>query len=313
VSNPLNGAASGRFRDVRRSQAAIRSLLARNIERLSPESTADESPGGNSMKLPMMAGGDDYVLEDVRANFESGRVERAEKKKGELTMRRRTLLKLAAFSAVTSAAEAAEPAFTLPKLPYAYDALEPYIDAETMRIHHDKHHQAYVDNLNKAIAADPALSKLTVDELLRRLDTLPANLRTAVRNQGGGHANHSLFWQTLCPASKSGKPGGALAGAIAQNFGSQEKFEDQLRAAAARVFGSGWAWLSLDPSGKLILDTASNQDSPLLLKRSPLLGIDVWEHAYYLKYQNRRADYLAAILHVINWDFVSQRYAQMAR
>ena len=228
-------------------------------------------------------------------------------------MTRRMLLELAAVGAAASALEAAEPPFTLPKLPYAYDALEPYIDTQTMQIHHDKHHQAYVDNLNKAIAGDEALSKLTVEQLLERLDTLPPNVRTAVRNQGGGHANHSLFWQTLCPAGKSGKAGGAFASAIAQSFGSQDKFEDQLRATAAAVFGSGWAWLSLDPTGKLVLDSAPNQDSPLLAKRRPLLGIDVWEHAYYLKYQNRRADYLAAILHVINWDFVSQRYSELTR
>ena len=227
-------------------------------------------------------------------------------------MTRRTLLEMAAFSAVASTAKAAEPPFTLPKLPYAYDALEPYIDAETMRIHHDKHHQAYVDNLNKAVASDPALSKMTVDELLRRLDTLPASVRMAVRNQGGGHANHSLFWQTLCPASKSGRPSGAFAAALARTFGSQQTFEEQLHAAAAGVFGSGWAWLSLDPDGKLVLDTAPNQDSPLLVRRTPLLGIDVWEHAYYLKYQNRRADYLGAFVHVINWDFVSQRYSERA-
>ena len=227
-------------------------------------------------------------------------------------MTRRTLLEMAAFSAAATAVKAAEPPFTLPKLPYAYDALEPYIDAQTMQIHHDKHHQAYVDNLNKAVASDPALSKLTVEQLLERLDTLPDKVRTAVRNQGGGHANHSLFWQTLCPASKSGKPGGALAAAIAQTFGDQEKFESQLRSAAGGVFGSGWAWLTLD-NGKLVVDTAPNQDSPLLAKRQPLLGIDVWEHAYYLKYQNRRADYLSAILRVINWDFVSQRYADLAR
>jgi Fe-Mn family superoxide dismutase len=226
---------------------------------------------------------------------------------------RRTLLEMATLGAAAAAVEAAEPPFSLPKLPYAYDALEPYIDAQTMQIHHDKHHQAYVDNLNKAVAGDAALSKLTVEELLERLDTLPANVRTAVRNQGGGHANHSLFWQTLCPAAKSGKPSGALAAAIAQSFGGQDKFEDQLRASAAGVFGSGWAWLSLDPAGKLILDNAPNQDSPLLSKRHPLLGIDVWEHAYYLKYQNRRADYLAAILHVLNWDFVSHRYSELAR
>ena len=228
-------------------------------------------------------------------------------------MTRRTLLELAAFSAAANSVQAADPPFTLPKLPYAYDALEPYIDAQTMQIHHDKHHQAYVDNLNKAVAGDAALSKLSVDELLMRLDSLPASVRTAVRNQGGGHANHSLFWQTLAPASKSGKPSGALVAAIDQSFGGQDKLEDRLRSAAGGVFGSGWAWLSVDSSRKLVLDTAPNQDSPLLVKRRPLLGIDVWEHAYYLKYQNRRADYLAAILHVINWDFVSQRYSEMVK
>ena len=231
-------------------------------------------------------------------------------------MTRRTLLEIATLgtaAVAVSPASAADPPFTLPKLPYAYDALEPYIDTQTMQIHHDKHHQAYVDNLNKAIAGDAALAALTVDQLLERLDTLPANVRTAVRNQGGGHANHSLFWQTLCPAAQSGKPTGALASAITQTFGGQDKFEDQLRAAAASVFGSGWAWLSVDSAGKLILDTAPNQDSPLLAKRRPLLGIDVWEHAYYLKYQNRRPEYLAAIVHVINWDFVSERYSQLTR
>lgn len=216
-------------------------------------------------------------------------------------------------SVAAAVARAADPPFTLPKLPYAYDALEPYIDAQTMQIHHDKHHQAYVDNLNKAVAGDPQISKLSVDELVERVDTLPAAIRTVVRNQGGGHANHSLFWLTLTPASKSGKPSGKLAEALNKDFGGQDKFEDQLRAAAAGVFGSGWAWLSLDGTGKLILDTAPNQDSPLLSKRRPLLGIDVWEHAYYLKYQNRRADYLAAITKVINWDYVSQRYADFAR
>ncbi|HWB95503.1 MAG TPA: superoxide dismutase [Bryobacteraceae bacterium] len=208
-------------------------------------------------------------------------------------------------------ASAANPPFTLPKLPYAYDALEPYIDAQTMQIHHDKHHQAYIDNLNKAVAGDAALSKLTVEELLQRLSQLPESIRMQVRNQGGGHANHSLFWQTLAPASRSGKPSGSLNRALTEAFGSYEKFEQRLRAAATGVFGSGWAWLSLDKNRQLVLDTTPNQDSPLLQMRRPLFGIDVWEHAYYLKYQNRRADYVAAILHVINWEFVSQRYAEL--
>jgi len=229
-------------------------------------------------------------------------------------MTRRSLLELAALSPVAATlASAPDTPFTLPSLPYAYDALEPFIDAQTMQIHHDKHHRAYVDNLNKAVAAYPELSKLTVEELLQRLDTLPAAIRTSVRNQGGGHANHSLFWLTLAPAAKSGKPGGAFAAALNEKFGGQDQFETQLRTAALGVFGSGWAWLSIDGAGKLILDAAPNQDGPLLAGRRPLLGIDVWEHAYYLKYQNRRADYLAAIPRVINWEFVSQRYADLAR
>ena len=227
-------------------------------------------------------------------------------------MTRRTLLKGVALGTAAAAAHAADPPFTLPKLPYAYDALEPFIDAQTMQIHHDKHHQAYVDNLNKAVASDPSLAKMSVEELLQGIDKLPAAIRTQVRNQGGGHYNHTLFWQTLAPASKSGKPSRELAQAIDRTFGDQEKFEAQLRTAAAGVFGSGWAWLSLDPGGKLVLDTAPNQDSPLLSRNRPLLGIDVWEHAYYLKYQNRRADYLAAIVKVINWSFVSERFRSLA-
>ena len=228
-------------------------------------------------------------------------------------MTRRTLLELAAFGTAAAAASAAEPPFTLPKLPYALDALEPYIDAQTMQIHHDKHHQAYVDNLNKAVGSDAALGRLSVEELLQRLDTVPAAIRTQVRNQGGGHANHSLFWLTLCPASKSGKPAGPLAAALDRSFGGQDKFEEKLQAASLGVFGSGWAWLSVDQGKNLVLDSAPNQDSPLLTGKRPLLGIDVWEHAYYLKYQNRRADYLKAILKVIDWEFVSHRYEEAVR
>ena len=228
-------------------------------------------------------------------------------------MTRRTLMEMAALSAFSATVDAAEPPFTLPKLPYAYDALEPYIDAQTMQIHHDKHHQAYVDNLNKAVAGDETLSRLTVERLLLGVGTLPDNLRTAVRNQGGGHANHSLFWQTLCPAAKSGKPSGSFAAALERSFGGRERFEEQLRTNAAGVFGSGWAWLSLDSRKQLVLDSAPNQDSPLMSGRQPLLGIDVWEHAYYLKYQNRRAEYLKAILSVINWDFVSARYEELVK
>lgn len=221
-------------------------------------------------------------------------------------MTRRSLLELAALGTV-----AAEPPYTLPKLPYAYDALEPYIDAQTMHIHHDKHHQGYVDNLNKAIAGDPALAKLTVEELLQRLDTLPAALRTAVRNQGGGHANHSLFWQIMAPASQSGKPGGKLGEGLNHEFGGQEKFEAALRTAALAVFGSGWAWLTTDRSGRLAIEASANQDSPISSGRDPVLGLDVWEHAYYLKHQNRRPEYVAAFFHVINWDFVSDLFTKL--
>jgi len=225
---------------------------------------------------------------------------------------RRSLLELAALGSVGAlVASAADPPFTLPKLPYAYDALEPFIDAQTMQIHHDKHHQAYVDNLNKAIGGDPALAKLSIEELLGRLESLPAAVRTQVRNQGGGHANHSLFWQTLGPASKSGKPGGRLAESITRAFGGQEKFEAALRTAALGVFGSGWAWLTTDRSGKLAVEATANQDTPLSGGHQPLLGIDVWEHAYYLKYQNRRPEYVTAFFHVVNWDFVNERFTKL--
>ena len=217
----------------------------------------------------------------------------------------------AAALAGASVLRGAAAPFELPKLPYAVDALEPFIDARTMEIHHGKHHQAYVDNLNKAVAGDSQLAAMPVDELLRKLNTLPEKVRTAVRNHGGGHANHSLFWQTLGPA-KNSQPKGPLAQAINKDFGSEAAFEEKLKAAGASVFGSGWAWLTLD-GRTLRIEPLPNQDSPLTAGRSPILGIDVWEHAYYLKYQNRRADYLAAILKVVNWDFVSERYQQLAR
>ena len=224
---------------------------------------------------------------------------------------RRTLLQAAALGTVRAVCRAADLPFALPKLPYSYDSLEPYIDAQTMQIHHDKHHQAYVDNLNQAVSGEPELAKLSVVELLQRLDTLPPLIRTQVRNHGGGHANHSLFWQTLAPASKSGQPGGKLANAISQAFGSHEKLEESLRTAAAGVFGSGWAWLCVGQHGKLSVVTTPNQDTPLSAGSQPILGIDVWEHAYYLKYQNRRPEYLAAVFHVVNWSFVSERFAEM--
>jgi len=221
-------------------------------------------------------------------------------------------MELAAVGAAAAAVPPANPAFTLPKLPYAYDALEPFIDAQTMQLHHDKHHQTYVDNLNKIVAAEPALAGLTLDELLRRLDTLPAAVRTGVRNQAGGHANHSLLWESLAPAGKGGKPGVRLAAALDKTFGGVDGFLTKLQATALGVFGSGWAWLSLDASNSLSLDPAPNQDSPLLVGRRPLLPVDVWEHAYYLKYQNRRAEYLKAIPNVIDWDAVTARYEKLA-
>ncbi len=234
-------------------------------------------------------------------------------------MTRRQLLELTAIGGVVSAlaqtpalSQTPPPAFMLPKLSYAFDALEPYIDAQTMQIHHDKHHQAYVDNLNRAVAGDARRSAMKVEDLIAHLDTVPEAIRTQVRNQGGGHANHSLFWQVLGPANGS-KPSAALQKAIDSSFNSQSQFEDRLKAAAAAVFGSGWAWLSLDPKNQLVLDASPNQDSPWMKNQRPLLGIDVWEHAYYLKYQNRRADYLAAIVKVINWDFISARYQDLVR
>lgn len=217
-----------------------------------------------------------------------------------------------AFLVCAAAVPAQSPAHTLPALPYAVDALEPYIDARTMEIHHRKHHQAYVDNLNKAVGADPKLSRMRVEELLTNLASVPESIRTAVRNHGGGHANHSLFWKTLGPA-KSAVPKGALAKAIDISFGSHSTMEGKLIATAMGVFGSGWAWLSLQNSGQLVLEGYPNQDSPLARGQQPVLGFDVWEHAYYLKYQNRRADYLQALLKVVNWDAVSAHFEGLKR
>ena len=197
--------------------------------------------------------------------------------------------------------------YSLPALPYAFDALEPYIDAKTMEIHHDKHHQAYVSNLNKAIAAHPDLGKQTVETLVTNLATIPEDIRTAVRNNGGGHANHSLFWKTL-GKNDGGAPGAEMGKAINQKFGSYAAFREQFTKAALGVFGSGWAWLSLDANKQLLIEPTPNQDSPLTAGHQPVFGIDVWEHAYYLKYQNRRADYIAAFYRVINWNAVNERY-----
>jgi Fe-Mn family superoxide dismutase len=205
--------------------------------------------------------------------------------------------------------------FTLPPLPYAFDALEPHIDAQTMQIHHDKHHATYVTNLNKAIAQHPELGGNAVDSLLKALVAVPDDIRTVVRNNGGGHYNHSLFWQMM-KKNGGGEPKGELAKAIDTKFKSFSAFKDEFTKAALGQFGSGWAWLELDGTstldGGLKIEPTPNQDSPLLLSRQPLLGIDVWEHAYYLKYQNKRADYVAAWWNVVNWDFVSERFRQNA-
>lgn len=196
---------------------------------------------------------------------------------------------------------------TLPALPYAYDALEPHIDAKTMEIHHSRHHQTYVTNLNAALADLPELAALPLEALLARIDSLPAQVQGAVRNHGGGHANHSLFWQVMSPQG-GGEPGGELAEAIERDLGGLEAFKQAFTQAALSRFGSGWAWLVVDQSGKLQVVSSANQDSPLMEGLVPILGLDVWEHAYYLKYQNKRPDYIAAFYKVIDWDEVARRY-----
>jgi Fe-Mn family superoxide dismutase len=198
--------------------------------------------------------------------------------------------------------------FTLPPLPYPYDALEPHIDARTMEIHHTKHHQAYVNNLNAAIEKAPELANKSLDELMRGVNSLPESVRTAVRNNGGGHWNHSMFWQLMAPG-KGGEPRGALADAIRQSFGDFNKLKEQFAAAAGGRFGSGWAWL-VDDGGKLSITSTPNQDNVLMDGKKAILGLDVWEHAYYLKYQNRRPDYVAAWWNVVNWDEVSSRFGR---
>ena len=197
----------------------------------------------------------------------------------------------------------------LPPLPYDFAALEPYIDAQTMQIHHGKHHQAYITNLNNALAKHPELAERSLEELLRGLNSVPDDIRTAVRNNGGGHHNHSLFWTILAPASKGGggEPSGTLADAIKRTFGDFTKFKEQLSNAATSQFGSGWAWLTVS-NGKLGVAGRPSQDSPLIDNTIPILGLDVWEHAYYLKYQNRRAEYVTAWWNVVNWEEVGRRY-----
>ena len=196
--------------------------------------------------------------------------------------------------------------FTLPALPYAYDALEPHIDARTMEIHHTKHHQAYVNNLNAALEKAPQLEGKSLDDLMRSINSVPEAVRTAVRNNGGGHWNHSQFWEWMGP-KRGGEPTGRLADAIKSSFGGFAKFKEQFAAAAAGRFGSGWAWLVDEGNGKLSITSTPNQDNPLMEGKKAILGLDVWEHAYYLKYQNKRPDYVAAWWNVVNWDAVAKK------
>jgi Fe-Mn family superoxide dismutase len=212
------------------------------------------------------------------------------------------------MSQATSQTPAAEPSFVLPPLPYAFDALEPYIDAKTMEIHHDKHHGAYVTNLNKAIEGNTELQRFTVDELIAQIDRVPENIRTAVRNNGGGHSNHSMFW-TIMKKGGGGEPKGELAAAIKSVFGSFADFKTKFNQAATTRFGSGWAWLFFK-DGKLTLESLPNQDSPIMTGGKPVMGLDVWEHAYYLKYQNRRAEYIEAWWNVVNWDQIAENFAE---
>jgi superoxide dismutase, Fe-Mn family len=198
-------------------------------------------------------------------------------------------------------------AYTLPELPYSYDALEPYIDARTMEIHHTKHHQAYITKANAALEGTPFADK-SVEEVLKDIQSVPENIRQAVINHGGGHANHSLFWQIM-GKGKGGEPKGDLAKGIDAAFGSFAGFKEKFSAAAANRFGSGWAWLCVSADGKLAVDSSANQDSPLMASFKPILGLDVWEHAYYLNYQNRRPDYVEAWWNVVNWDAVADLHA----
>jgi Fe-Mn family superoxide dismutase len=198
-------------------------------------------------------------------------------------------------------------AYELPPLPYDYTALEPHIDEATMHFHHDKHHATYVTNVNNALANQADLAALSVEDLISNLNRVPEDIRTVVRNNGGGHANHTLFWQIMAP-NAGGAPSGALAAAIDKAFGGFDAFKDQLTKAAVGRFGSGWAWLSIDSGGNLRVESTANQDSPLMEGRTPLLGVDVWEHAYYLKYQNLRPKYLEAWWNTVNWPEVARRY-----
>ncbi|MDA9471845.1 superoxide dismutase [Enterococcus sp. 5H] len=197
--------------------------------------------------------------------------------------------------------------YTLPDLPYAYNALEPYIDVETMHLHHDKHHNTYVTNLNAAIEKHPELGEKSVEDLIADMDSIPEDIRTAVRNNGGGHANHSFFWQIMAP-NAGGAPTGDIKDAIDAAFGSFDKLKEEFKTAATGRFGSGWAWLVLN-NGKLEITSTANQDSPLMEGKTPVLGLDVWEHAYYLKYKNVRPDYIEAFWNLVNWDEVNKRFS----
>lgn len=199
-------------------------------------------------------------------------------------------------------------AFSLPALPYAFDALEPHIDARTMQIHHGKHHQAYIDKANAALAGTD-FATWPVEKVCQSIDHLPENIRGVIRNNAGGHANHSLFWTIMGPNS-GGEPTGDLAEAMQRDVGDFAKFKEALTAAGVGRFGSGWAWLSVTPQKKLVVESTPNQDSPLMAGNTPILGVDVWEHAYYLNYQNRRPDYLAAFFNVVNWTEVARRYKE---
>ena len=211
------------------------------------------------------------------------------------------------MSATSAQGAAPQMSYTLPPLPYSFDALEPYIDAKTMEIHHDKHHNAYVTNLNKALESAPDLAKLSIEELCAQIGKVPENIRTAVRNNGGGHLNHSMFWK-LMKKGGGGEPSGDLGGAINSAFGSFADFKTKFAAAGTARFGSGWAWL-LIRDGKLVVESTANQDNPIMDGGKPVLGLDVWEHAYYLKYQNRRPDYIEAWWSVVNWAQAADNYS----
>jgi superoxide dismutase, Fe-Mn family len=203
-------------------------------------------------------------------------------------------------------------AYTLPQLAYPYNALEPHIDAKTMEIHHTKHHQAYINNVNNAIKGKADLESKSIEDLISNMNAIPEDIRNVVRNNGGGHANHTFFWTIIGPKA-GGAPAGKIAEAINKEFGSFDAFKEKFAAAATTRFGSGWAWLSLTKEGKLEVASTANQDSPIMEGKTPLLGIDVWEHAYYLNYQNRRPDYIAAFWNVVNWQEVEKRYTAVKK